>query len=278
MTMPTSTAVPTREQARLRDRYGPAAVVSGATSGIGRSCATYLAAAGFDLAVVARDDLALARLANELESDHGVTVHPIAADLSTPDGIDEVAIAARSLDVGLFVPAAGFGTSGPLVDHDAADEIDMITVNCTAVLALTHHFARRMIERGSGGIVVWSSIVATQGVPRSANYAATKAYVQTLAEGLRHELGPHGVDVLTSAPGPVASNFGARADLAMGGGAAPDLVARATLRALGRRAVVRPGRWSKLLGWSLALCPRRLRTRILAGIFRGFTKHQVSSP
>jgi len=122
--------------------------------------------------------------------------------------------------------------------------------------------------------VLFSSIVATQGVPLSANYAATKAYIHTLGEGLRHELRPFGVDVLVSAPGPVETSFGDRAALQMGGGMQPDDVARATLHALGRRSVVRPGGLSKLLGWSLATCPRRLRTFILARIFRGFTKHQ----
>lgn len=150
----------------------------------------------------------------------------------------------------------------------------MVTVNCTAVLALTHVFARAMTARRRGGIVLFSSVVATQGVPLSANYAATKAYVHTLGEGLCHELRPHGVDVLVSAPGPVESGFGDRAAMQMGGGMDADAVAQPTLHALGRRAVVRPGAMSKVLGWSLSMCPRRMRTFIIGRIFRGFTSHQ----
>jgi short-subunit dehydrogenase len=266
----------TRQQTRLLERYGPTAVVTGASSGIGRSCATYLAAAGFDLVVVARSGDALRRLATEAESTFGTDVRIVVADLATADGIETVISATAGCDVGLFVPAAGYGTSGALASNDPATEIDMVAVNCGAVLALTHAYANAMIARGRGGIVLFSSVVATQGVPRSANYAATKAYVHTLGEGLRHELGPHGVDVLISAPGPVESGFGDRAAMQMGGGMQPDDVARSTLHALGRRSIVRPGGISKLLGWSLAICPRRIRTAILGRIFRGFTSHQQS--
>lgn len=114
-----------------------------------------------------------------------------------------------------------------------------------------------------------SSVVAFQGTPMSANYAATKAYVQSLAEALRHELRPSGVDVVASAPGPVASGFAARARLRMAHAATPEVVARATLAALGRRATVRPGGLSKLLGWSLATAPRALRVVIMGRIMGG---------
>jgi short-subunit dehydrogenase len=243
---------------------------------VGRWCrvATFLARAGFDLVVIARNGNELRRLATEIERDHGTDVHVVVADLSAAAGIDAVAAATAGHDIGLFVPAAGFGTSGPLIGNDATTELEMVTVNCSAVLALTHLFGNAMAARGRGGIVLFSSIVATQGVPLSANYAATKAYIHTLGEGLRHELRPLGVDVLVSAPGPVETGFGDRAAMKMGGGMQPDGVARVTLHALGRRSVVRPGGLSKLLGWSLATCPRRLRTFILARIFRGFTKHQ----
>lgn len=264
----------TGQQIRLHDRYGPTAVITGATSGIGRGCATHLAAAGFDLVIVARNHITLHELATELESRHHIDVQIIAADLSTRSGIDLVATATAGRDIGLFVPAAGYGTAGPLTANDPDTEADMITVNCQAVTSLTQVFARHMIQRGRGGIVLLSSIVATQGVPLSANYAATKAYIHTLGEGLRHELAPHGVDLVISAPGPVDSGFSTRAHIQMGTTMNADLVARSSLNALGRRVVVRPGAFSKLLGWSLAMCPRRTRTIVLGRIFRGFTTQQ----
>jgi hypothetical protein len=119
-----------------------------------------------------------------------------------------------------------------------------------------------------------SSVVAFQGVPRAANYAATKAYVQSLAEGLRAELRPLGVDVVASAPGPVHSGFAERAGMRMGLALTPSAVASATLAALGRRGTVRPGWLSKLLGWSLALLPRWVRVRVMALVMGGMAQDE----
>lgn len=120
-----------------------------------------------------------------------------------------------------------------------------------------------------------SSLLAFQGVPRAANYAATKAYVQSLAEGLRVELAPFGVDVVASAPGPIHSGFGARAAMTMSMGQTPDVVARTTLDALGRWGTVRPGWLSKLLEASLSFLPRWGRVRILTLVMGGMTKHHA---
>ncbi|MFV8751582.1 SDR family NAD(P)-dependent oxidoreductase [Nannocystaceae bacterium ST9] len=263
----------TTRQTRFHARYGPWAVVTGASEGIGRAIAHRLAGMGFDLVLVARRESTLAALASELEQ-HQVATRVIVSDLGTPEGVAAVESATRDLDVGLLVACAGFGTSGELIASTLEHELAMVDVNCRAVVAMSHVFGRRFVARGRGGLVLMSSLVAFQGVPRAANYAATKAYVQSLAEGLRLELGPRGVDVLASAPGPVHSGFGARADMKMGMGLAPDLVADRTLAALGRTTTVRPGWLSWFLGYSLASVPRFVRTRILAAVMRGFTQHQ----
>ncbi len=183
--------------------------------------------------------------------------------------------AAHHLDIGLLVAAAGFGSSGPFLQTDLARELEMLDVNCKAVLNLTHHFARRFTAQRRGGLVLMGSLVGFQGVPGTANYAATKGYIQTLAEGLHAELAPHGVDVLASAPGPVHSGFAERANMRMGLALTSGEVARATLKALGRRTTVRPGRLSVLLEASLAPLPRWARTRILARVMGGMTRHQT---
>lgn len=150
----------------------------------------------------------------------------------------------------------------------------MLDLNCRAVLSLCLHFAPLLAERGRGGLVLMSSLVGFQGTPGAAHYAATKAYVQTLAEGLRSELRSSGVDVLASAPGPVHSGFAARADMQMGKALDAADVAVPTLNALGRRTTVAPGGLSKLLTWSLAPLPRTARTRIMSGVMGGMTAHQ----
>jgi uncharacterized protein len=272
-----SSSSPSRPASRLLRRYGPWAVVTGASSGIGRELARQAAAAGLDVVLVARRRDELQALADELAGRHGVRAEVVAADLSRPGGVGAVVAATGSLDVGLLVAAAGRGTSGDFLDADLADEVGMLEVNCGAVLALAHHFGGRFAERGRGGIVLLSSIVAYQGTPRAAHYAATKAYVHTLAEGLRAELRPRGVDVLASAPGPVHSGFADRAGMTMGRALAPADVAAATLAALGRRSVVAPGALSKVLTSSLAPLPRRARVAIMGRVMGGMTRDRVAA-
>lgn len=255
-------------------RYGPWAVVTGASDGIGRAFAERLAATGLNVVLVARRRALLESLAIDLGRRYGITCQVIEADLADRGAVQRIVDAVDDRDVGLAVAAAGFGTSGPLLGSTLETEISMVEVNCSAVLQFSWHMAQRMVERGRGGLVLLSSIVAFQGVPRAANYAATKAYIQSLAEGLRFELAPLGVDVVGAAPGPVRSGFEARADMRMTQAIQPDVVAAQTLRALGRRGTVRPGLLSKVLGWSLATAPRLLRVQIMARIMGGMTSHQ----
>jgi short-subunit dehydrogenase len=265
----------TRSQRRLRERYGPWAVVTGASDGIGREFALRLAQSGLNLVLVARRGDVLAALGRELEQRHGIQPRVVAADLGTPAGIDEVLRATADLDVGLLVASAGFGTSGRFIDAAIEPELTMIDVNCRAVGALAHHFGGRFAKQRRGGLILMSSLVAFQGVPRAANYAATKAYVQSLAEGLRVELAPFDVDVLSSAPGPILSGFAKRADMTMAMASSPRSVAQETLDALGRKGTVRPGWLSKLLEWSLTLLPRWGRVRMMGVVMGGMTKHRA---
>ncbi len=264
----------TREQTRLCERYGPWALVTGASEGIGRAFAIRLAEAGVNIVLAARRKALLDDLASELARVGDVQTRVIAVDLATHAGVTELLTHTRDLDVGLLVASAGYGTSGPFVDAVIDEELGMIDVNCRAVAALTHAFGRRFVERKRGGIVLMSSLVAFQGVPRAANYAATKAYVQTFAEALRIELKPLGVDVIASAPGPIRSGFAARASMTMGLAQTPVDVAGATLTALGRRGTVRPGWLSKLLEFALMFLPRYGRVRMMGVVMAGMTRPQ----
>ena len=249
--------------------YGPWAVVTGASDGIGRAMATELAREGFSLVLVARRRAALEELAESLRTRFCVAARPLVADLSSRSETARLDLETRDIDVGLLVAAAGYGASGGFVDASPDTELGMIDVNCRALAQSVQDFARRFVGRGRGGLVLMSSLVAFQGVPGAANYAATKAYVQTLAEGLSVELKGKGVDVLASAPGPVVSGFGARAGMKIVRGQTPQEVARGTLRALGRRTTVRPGFLAKGLEASLAPLPRYFRARIMGRVMAG---------
>lgn len=262
------------EKDRLRQKYGPWAIVTGATSGIGLELAQRLAEAGLNLVINARRPDELTKVAQLLTATNGVTVRVVAADLADPAGIQQLIDQTADLAVGLLVASAGYGTSGLFIQSTLAEELNMVRVNCEAVLALTHHYGNRFAEQKRGGIILLSSLVAFQGVPFSANYAATKAYVQSLAEALAVELKPAGVEVLAAAPGPVRSGFGERANMVMNMALTPAQVGIPVLRALGRQTTVLPGLLTKFLVYSLRTVPRWGKVKIMQQVMGGMTAHQ----
>lgn len=256
-------------------KYGPWAIVTGASDGIGKAFALELASKGFSLILVARRLELLEQLGKELAAKHGTEYKALSIDFSLPIATESLVAQTAGLDVGLLVAAAGFGTSGRFIDIPITQELSMVDVNCRAVISLTHHYANVFRKKKKGGIILFSSLVAFQGAPRAANYAATKAFIQTFAEGLRVEMKSFGIDVLSVAPGPVYSGFGARANMEIGARATkPDVIARVALTALGKRATVRPGFISKFLGYSLSAAPRFIRIRIMKNIMDRMTKYQ----
>ena len=264
-------------QIEFKQQYGPWAVITGASDGIGYAFAQQLAEIGLNLVLVARRGDRLNELAAVLRQQHKTETLVLPADLSTPEGLAGVHSATEKLDVGLFVASAGYGTSGPLIQANLDHERNMLDVNCFAVLHQSVMFSRRFSRRKRSGIILMASLVGWQGTPQAAHYAATKAYVQSLAEAMSVEFKKLNIDVLASAPGPVHSGFADRADMRMGAAITPDIVARASLRALGKTGTVIPGGLSKLLTYSLLPLPRTLRARILAQVMGGMTKHQNAS-
>ncbi|MEM9831077.1 MAG: SDR family oxidoreductase [Bacteroidota bacterium] len=270
------------EKNRLRTKYGSWAVVTGASSGIGLELATRLAESGLNLVIHGRDSTRLAQIQQELSSQYGVKINTVAADLSESTGTDQIITAAQGLDIGLLVASAGFGTSGLMLNNSIHEETNMLRVNCESLLILTHHFSQYFAQQKRGGIVLMSSMVGFQGVPFAANYAATKAYVQSLAEALALELKPYGVDVLAAAPGPVTSGFGKRANMKMDMSLTPAQVGVPILSALGRKNVVLPGFLTKFLVYSLRTAPRwgkvRIMKRVMGGMTqRGTTRHGMTN-
>lgn len=262
------------DKKRLLNSYGEWAVVTGATSGIGRQIAILLASAGFNIVINARNENALLSLSKELEKNYRVRVKIACFDLSTEAGVKNLITACDEVSIGLLVASAGFGTSGTFITSPIQNEQNMLRVNCEAVMLLTHHFGKVFMSQQRGGIILLSSMVAFQGVPYAAHYAATKAYIQTLAEGIYHELKPYGVDVLAAAPGPVKSGFGERADMKMAAALTVQQVAAPILKALGRRTTVLPGILTKLLVYSLRTVPRGIKVLIMKQVMKGMTQHQ----
>lgn len=249
---------------------GPA-LVTGASSGIGRAFAESLAARGHPLIVVARREDRLRSLADWAREAHGVDAEVVVADLATEEGLARcraaVDRAAAPLEVAVL--NAGFGTRGPIWALDRAREADMVRLNCVAVTDLAAHVLPGMVEAGRGALVVMSSAAAWQPVPYMATYAATKAFELHFAEALAEELRGTGVRAVAVCPGPTRTEF----TLSAGGSTVPkavpfddvSLVVRATWRALAAgRPCAATGLVSRgsLLG--ARFLPRRLVTRLAA--------------
>ena len=247
-------------------------LITGASAGIGTELARVFASNGHRVALVARRAERLATLAGEITASGGAAPIVIACDLEQPDAGDKIAaaLAAEGVEVEFVVNNAGFGLFGNAVELDRAEQLGIIAVNIRATTDLSLRFSDQLI-RHRGGILNVGSIAGFLPGPGMAVYYASKAYVLSLSEALRAELAPRGVRVTVLCPGPVPSEFQARAGLKPGFDSkllnisASD-VAQAGYRGLmaNKRAVL-PGFGIKLVPLLLRLFPRGF---ILAAIAR----------
>jgi short-subunit dehydrogenase len=188
-------------------RYGPWAVIAGASEGIGEHAARQLAADGFSVVLVARRQEVLDALAASIRAANpDVEALGLALDLSLDDAADRLVDAVAGLDVGLVFYNAGADT-GPVLflDRAADDVLGMVRRNVVTPTAVCHALGRRLRDRGRGGIVVIGSMAGVSGSALIATYSATKAYQQVLCEGLWRELGASGVDVVHVIAGATAT-------------------------------------------------------------------------
>ncbi len=186
-----------------------AALVTGASAGIGSALAHELGARGHNLVLVARRRDRLERLASELSTEHGIRAEPLACDLGKSASRANLPgrIAELGLAIDVLINNAGFATNGPFVTADPDRELEQVRLLVEAVVALTSAFAPRMAEQGRGAILNVASTAGMQPVPYSAGYSAAKAYVLTFSEALHQELRGPGVTVTALAPGPVTTDF-----------------------------------------------------------------------
>ena len=256
---------------QLAERYGPWAVITGASAGIGAQFARRVADHGINVVLVARRRNRLEALASTIEDMCQVEVRVAPADLASRDIVEVLRPALANIEVGLLINCAGFGSSGPFLDMDPSVQESMLNLNCRAPMLLTHEIAQGMRERGRGGIIFVSSVNAFSGAGGMANYNATKSYDLLFAEGLAEELRPCGVDVQALCPGGTRTefqqvagldprNFGPLARLIF---ASPASVVATSLQTLGGRVTVVPGLLNKLMVLTIRLLPRRLAARFL---------------
>lgn len=246
----------------LARRYGGAALVTGAASGIGAAFARRFAEAGFVLHLVDRDADGLAERAREFEAAGAKEVHRAVGDLTDPTFLARVESWAETHTIDVVVHSAGIAPMGRFLDLDRATQLRAIDLHCRASLVLAHAYGRPMRARRRGAIVLLSSNSAFLRAPLIANYAATKAYTLALAQALWEELRRDGIDVLGLAPGmtltPLLTDARPVLERAKRFIESPEDVVDGALAALGRAPVYVPTLADRIAaGFFERLLPRR---------------------
>lgn len=240
---------------KFKSKYGPWAIVTGASSGIGLEFAMQLASNSFNLVITARRKNLLDNLAIKLESQFNIEVCTVVADLSTPTGIQSLKDATKSLDIGLLVNNAGNLIAGSFLKLDLKAVSRMQFLHITSPVELSYFYAQQMSAKGRGGIIFVSSIAGYQGTPYLANYSAAKAYLLSLGEALNIELKPQGIDVTVLCPGGTNTEMAQTLEEVFDLNKIPMMkmlmetspTVAAGIKALGKKSTVVPGFMNKLM-------------------------------
>jgi uncharacterized protein len=250
-------------------RFGPWALITGASSGIGREFARQVAASHIDVVLVARRQELLDALGTELSRDFGVKHRVVVADLSKEGFIAGLAEATRDLDIGLVISNAGSANPGRFLDKDREELVMTLRLSALAHAELALHFGRKLAKRGSGGLLFVAAMGAEGGAPFMAHDGGAKAYVQSLSLALHEEFNPQGVHVSVLAPGPtdtpVLAKFGLDPKSMPMKPMAATQVASEGLRALSaNRALIIPGRMNRIMR---AIVPASVTRSMLMRMF-----------
>ncbi len=253
---------------------GKWALITGASAGIGLELAKLLASGGANLVLTARRADRLQKLAADLAAKHGTQVEIVAADLARPEAPRQIFEFTRRklIEVELLVNNAGFGTFGYVQEIPAERMLEMIQVNCAAVVELTRLYVPGMAERRHGDVLIVASVAGFQAVPFNSVYAATKAFDLIFAEGIAEELAEFGVRVCALCPGSTDTEFqqvAEQPDRVFRSAETAEKVARVGLQGLaaGKSSVI-SGMKNRLMMAGERLAPRRFVVRMAARMMR----------
>ncbi|HCR16985.1 MAG TPA: oxidoreductase [Candidatus Latescibacteria bacterium] len=257
-------------------KYGPWALVTGASSGLGIEFVRQLASLGLNIVLVARRKDRMDALAQQMRETHRIETHVVAMDLTAENACERVAEETSDLEVGLLINNAGFGLSGSYSDLDPQRQANMTVLNCVVPVLLTNHFLPGMIDRGRGGLIFLASTAAYQPTPFLGTYGATKAFNLMLGESLWHEYRNFGIDSLALSPGFTRTEFTRVANIQDAGAfreATVDDVVATAIRKLGRQPSIVHGWTNKILAFSVRILPRRMVMAITGAALKGRTSH-----
>jgi len=243
--------------------FGPWAIVTGASSGIGKEFARQLAASGLHVVLVSRQLSTLEELGGRLATEFGVQYRAVGVDLTEEHFLSTLEEATHDLDIGLVVSNAGTWMLGDFVTMDSRALQRSLNLNVKAHLDVAHYFGQHLAQRKRGGLLLTASTAGLQGIPFSAEYAAAKAYVLTLGEGLHGEMQRVGVHVTVLLPGatdtPLLAASGFDLPAILKPMSTEQCVAEGLAALSANRATLIAGRMNRILA---ALMPRRLATRM----------------
>ncbi|HEX8286675.1 MAG TPA: SDR family oxidoreductase [Pyrinomonadaceae bacterium] len=249
-------------------------LITGASGGIGEAFARRLARENHNLVLAARTEKKLHELCDELMLHHKITAHYVAIDLSEPEADKRLyeETEKHGMQVEWLINNAGFGSMGDFADLELKRELEMINLNISVLVALTHRYLQQMRQRRSGTIINVASTASFQPIPFMATYAATKAFVRSFSEAIAEENRPFNVTVTALCPGPTDTNFFSVADaqpLQIKGMQSPEAVVETALSAVkSRKASVISG-WTNYVGSILGtVTPNSIVTRVIGGVLR----------
>ena len=252
-----------------RERFGPWALITGASSGIGLEFARQLAAAGLNTVLVARRLALLEEAGNAFAREFGVEYRAVTADLSDEGFVETLAEATEGLEIGLVVSNAGTPSAGLFLSKDRDELARLLRLNTLAHLDIAHHYGKKLVGRGRGGLVFVGAMGADKGLPYMANDSAAKAYVQALAQALHVELKPLGVPVTVVSPGltetPVLAKLGLTpTNMPMMPMKVEQCVSEAIRALAANRSLIIPGRLNRMMN---ALMPASITRAMEAKMF-----------
>lgn len=240
----------------MRERYGSWALVTGASSGIGRSLARGLAARGLNVVLVSDQPAELEAVAEELRAKHRVEARACCVDLARPDVLDVLRACTRDIEISVLVNNASFGVVGPFLSRSLADYDTLVSVNVRAYIALTHEYLPGIVAANRGALIFVTSLNALAPIGGSAVYSATKALEVSFAGALWYELRETKVDVLIVLPGPTKTGFQKKAGTMLAPWAMePEEVAEGALAVLGKELTFIPGEKNRWLAKSAGELP-----------------------
>lgn len=257
---------PVAEEHRFSERYGAWGLIAGASEGLGAAFARALSKRGVNLILVARREEPLEALAKELRESHGTDVRCHEGDLASREFLDKLAQECAGLDLGVVVCNAAQSPIGDFITRDIEDLNRVVDVNVRAPLLLLRGLLPGMVERGRGAVILMSSMTGHLGTPRIAGYAASKAFLRVLGEGLWYELKGKNIDVIAASCGAVRTpGYATAAGKEAPGTLSADRVVKKVLWTLGGGPVVMPGFINRLATIVLGrILPKRLAITILA--------------